>query len=81
VRKTLVRPQRVILAAAALSGVVLATHIYLHLGDYTAERGLLAFAQIAGISAAFGVMVLLILETGRHALEGRHGRDEDLKDL
>ncbi|WP_363350126.1 hypothetical protein [Methylocystis echinoides] len=74
-RKTQVSAPPVILAAAALSGAILAIHIYLHLGDYTAERGLLAFAQVAGISSAFGAMVLLILEAARNALENWPGRE------
>ncbi|MEK4033181.1 hypothetical protein WOC76_18280 [Methylocystis sp. IM3] len=64
-----------LVAAAALSGVFLAVHIYLHLGDYTAERGVVAFLQIVGISSAFGAMVLLVLETARNAVEKIFPRD------
>ncbi len=56
-------------AAAVASGVVLASHIYGHLGDYTSERGILALLQIAAIASAFGAMTLLVLETARHAFE------------
>jgi hypothetical protein len=59
----------VIALASAVAALLLAGHIYLHLGDYTAERGLVALAQTAGICAAFGAMVFLILETTRDALE------------
>ncbi len=58
-----------VLAAAAAAAHHLAAHIWLHLGDYTADRGLLAFARIAGICAAFGAMVFLILETTFDAME------------
>jgi hypothetical protein len=55
--------------ASAAASVLLAAHIWLHLGDYTAERGLLALVQIAVICAAFGAMVHLILETTLNAME------------
>ncbi len=58
-----------ILAAAALSGALLAVHIYLHLGDYTAERGVVALLEIAAVSSAFGALVLLVLGTLGDALE------------
>lgn len=55
-------------AASAAAALLLAGYIYLHLGDYTAERGLTAFAQMAGVCAAFGAMVFLILETTLDAM-------------
>ncbi len=63
--------------AAVLSGVAFAVHIYLHLGDYTAERGVVALVQIAGISSAFSAMVLLLLETARNTLERIFPRDRE----
>lgn len=57
-----------VLAVAALSAALFAMYIFFHLGDYTAERGLLAIVQIAGVSSAFGALVLLVLETTRQAL-------------
>jgi hypothetical protein len=57
-----------VLIASLAASLLLAGHIWLHLGDYTAERGVTAFAQIAGISAAFGAMVFLILETTLNAM-------------
>ena len=68
-RRDIPRANPFILAAAGLSAVCLAGYIYSRLGDYTAERGLLAFLQIAGVSGAFGALVLLVLEAARHAVE------------
>lgn len=56
-------------AASAAAALLFAGHIYLNLGDYTAERGLAAVAQVAAISSAFGAMVFLILETTLNALD------------
>jgi len=55
-------------AASVAAALLLAGHIWSNLGDYTAERGLAALAQIAAICAAFGAMVFLILETTLDAL-------------
>jgi hypothetical protein len=58
-----------VLIASLAASLLLAGHIWLHLGDYTAERGVTAFAQILAICAAFGAMVFLILETTLNAME------------
>lgn len=58
-----------VLAASALSALLLAAHIHLHLGDYTAERGLAGLARMAGVCSAFGAMVMLVLETTLNAFE------------
>lgn len=68
-RENKASPVIAIASAAAAAALLLGGHIYLHLGDYTAERGLAALVQMAGICAAFGAMVFLILETTRDALE------------
>ncbi|GDX37793.1 hypothetical protein LBMAG20_00080 [Methylocystaceae bacterium] len=46
-----------------VSGLVFAGHIYFNLGDYTAERGLVAFGQSLAIILAFAAMIYLIVET------------------
>ncbi len=58
-----------VLIASSAAALLLASHIWLHLGDYTAERGVAAFTQMAAVCAAFGAMVFLILETTLGALE------------
>lgn len=58
-----------VLIASVAASLLLAGHVWLHLGDYTAERGIVAFTQIAAVSAAFGAMVFLILDTTLGALE------------
>ena len=54
--------------AAALSALVFGVHIYLNLGDYTAERGLIAFGQTFALMSAFGAMVYFIVEVMMHAI-------------
>jgi hypothetical protein len=55
--------------ASSVSALLLAGHIYWRLGDYTADRGFVAFVQMAAICVAFGAMVFLVLETTRDAIE------------
>ncbi len=47
-----------------------ATWLYLHLGDFTAERGWRAGLQVAAISLAFGAMAHLIAEAVVRAVLG-----------
>ncbi len=54
--------------AAALSALLFGFHIYLNLGDYTAERGLAAFGQIFAVISAFGAMVYFIVEVMMHVI-------------
>ncbi len=67
-RRVTENPCFLTLAGGVIGGVAFAIHIYLHLGDYTAERDHAAFVQIASISCAFGALVFLVLETARITL-------------
>jgi hypothetical protein len=40
-----------------------AGHVYANLGDYTAERGILALGKTALMALAFGAMAWLVIET------------------
>lgn len=40
-----------------------AGHVYANLGDYTAERGILALGKTALMALAFGAMAWLVVET------------------
>lgn len=68
-RKERASAKRFILAAAAVGAALFAGHVYLNLGDYTAERGVSAFVQVVAVSSAFGAMILLVLETTFVALD------------
>ncbi|MFM9154106.1 MAG: hypothetical protein ACKOPC_11015 [Methylocystis sp.] len=59
-----------------VSGLFFAGHIYLNLGDYTAERGFVAFGQSLAIVLAFAAMVYLIIETFLLALSRLFNQDE-----
>jgi len=59
-----------------VSGLFYAGHIYFNLGDYTAERGLVAFGQSLAIVLAFAAMVYLIIETFLLALSRLFNQDE-----
>ena len=59
-----------------VSGLFFAGHIYFNLGDYTAERGIVAFGQSLAIVLAFAAMVYLITETFLLALSRLFNLDE-----
>ena len=59
-----------------VGGLFFAGHIYFNLGDYTAERGLVAFGQSLAIVLAFAAMVYLIIETFLLALSRLFNLDE-----
>jgi predicted PurR-regulated permease PerM len=51
------------LAASAALALAFAAHVYFHLGDYTAERGVAALGKTALMALAFGAMAYLVIET------------------
>ncbi len=51
------------IVASVAAGLAFAAHIYVHLGDYTAERGAAALGKTALMAFAFGAMAYLVIET------------------